>query len=746
MTRKWLRWRERGLLGLSLIILCVMMENIWRKLKRGVDVVRDEGVSAFLGKTGKYLKFQLEKRRRKTEMRDILFVNGCTLPHPERYRVDHQMEQLMANGLTVDKILYTELSADKEILKYYRGVVFFRCPITDDVKKLIQKAHYFNKAVFFDVDDLVIDKKYTDGIDYVQKMSAEDKKLYDDGVVRMGETMELCDYCITTTKALARELEGYGKEVFVNKNVASEEMVKLSTLAVKNVKRDEHRIRIGYLSGSITHNPDFELIKPALLRIMEEFPNVDLCVMGYLDVPEGFEKFSDRIVRKPFADWRKLPEVIASLDINLAPIEETIFNEAKSENKWTEASLCKVVTVASDFGAFREVIKDGETGILCKDSDSWYEGLKKIITDKKLRWKIAEGAYDVVMKEYVTTYSGGGLAKFIESKLKRNIAFVLPSTNISGGVNVVLRHCEILRRNGWDVLVINMDASDENICSEMGEINVVSGVRHDVVARFDTMVATLFTTLKYIKKYPDVKHKKYLVQNFETDFNDFGSPARLEANATYIEGGDIEYITISKWCKEWLKNNYDQNAKYAPNGIDTEKFLWRERKFEGKIKILIEGNSDDYYKNVDESFRVANELDRDKYEVTYLSYQGKPKDWYKVDKFYHRVPYEEVGKIYGECDILLKTSILESFSYPPLEMLATGGYVVVLPNGGNKEYLKDEVNCLFYEKGDVSDCLKKIEIIANDEGVREKLMEGAKETIKGRGWVDIEDKVLDLYR
>ena len=33
--------------------------------------------------------------------------------------------------------------------------------------------------------------------------------------------------------------------------------------------------------------------------------------------------------------------------------------------------------------------------------------------------------------------------------------------------------------------------------------------------------------------------------------------------------------------------------------------------------------------------------------------------------------------------------MVESFSYPPLEMMATGGYVIIVLNGDNKEYLKD---------------------------------------------------------
>ncbi|MBQ3293273.1 glycosyltransferase [Candidatus Saccharibacteria bacterium] len=716
-------------------------KSLINKAKR---TLAEEGVSSVVKKTKNFLVYRAKTGLKKDEVKDILFVNGCTLLHPERYRVDHQMEQLEANGLSVDKVLYTEVKP--EMLKFFRAVVIFRCPITPEVEKLIEDAHYFNKRVFFDIDDLVIDKKYTDTIEYVQKMSAAEKATYDDGVVRMGKTMQLCDFCITTTPALARELEKYDKEVYINKNVANEEMVKLSLRATKNVKKDVGIIRIGYLSGSITHNPDFELIKPALIKIMDEFKNVQLVLMGHLDLPKDLERFGNRIVKQPFETWEKLPRVIAGLDINLAPIEESIFNEAKSENKWTEAALCKVVTVASGFGAFKEVIEDGKTGVLCGDGEEWYKKLKLMVENKKLRDEIAENAYKKAMKEYVTTYSGRGLAEFIKSKLARNIAFVLPSTNVSGGVNVVLKHAEILRKNGCDVMIINMDNSDNDIINGDSKVNVISMEKHDFVCRFDSMVATLYTTLKYVKEYPDVDKRYYLVQNFETDFNEYGSVTKREANATYTES-NINYITISKWCKEWLEKDFGQKVKYAPNGLDLNRFSFHVRKFsDDRVRILIEGNSNDYYKNVDESFKVVERLDKEKYEIIYLSYQGEPKKWYRVDKFYHRVPYAEVGKIYGQCDILLKTSILESFSYPPLEMIATGGYVVAVPNEGNREYLKDGENCLFYEQGNIDEAVKKIERIVEDVELRKKLIENAKKTVQDRDFEKLEKEILELYR
>lgn len=277
------------------------MRKTWELVNKAGKTLRDDGAKELLVKTKNYTIFQIEKRRRKDEAKDILFVNGCTLPHPERYRVDHQIEQLESNGLSCDKILYTDLDPTK--IKYYRGVVFFRCPITNEIKETIRLAKYFNKVVFFDIDDLVIDKRYTDNIEYVKQMNSADKAIYDDGVVRMGKTMELCDYCITTTKALARELKKYKKEVYINRNVASEQMAKLSLEALDAVQKDTGKVRIGYLSGSITHNPDFELIKPAIIKIMDEYKNVELVVMGHLDLSDDLARFGSRIIKQPFGGW-----------------------------------------------------------------------------------------------------------------------------------------------------------------------------------------------------------------------------------------------------------------------------------------------------------------------------------------------------------------------------------------------------------------------------------------------------------
>ena len=342
--------------------------------------------------------------------------------------------------------------------------------------------------------------------------------------------------------------------------------------------------------------------------------------------------------------------------------------------------------------------------------------------------------------------TGYPLAKFLKSMMRPNIAFVLPALNISGGIMVAFEHCKVLRENGYDVVIINDDFDESRwVTFSSIEFPVMPSRYSYFKGSFDKVVATMWSTVKFLEKYTNIKERYYLVQNFETNFYQSGDTLRLEANSKYSPNVPVQFLTISKWCQKWLKEKYEQNAKYLPNGIHVENYEGTKRSFEGKTKILIEGDCGVYYKNVDESFKITNQLDRDKFEVWYLSYNAKPKDWYKVDKFFNKVPFEEVSKVYKACDILLKTSILESFSYPPLEMMASGGYVVAVPNGGNVEYLKHEENCLFYEQGNIQDGVNSILRISNQKELRENLYKNGIKTANQRNWNSLQKEILEFY-
>lgn len=692
----------------------------------------------------KYLKNELRFTK------DVLFINGCDpnkLPHPYRYRVLHQMEQLEAGFLECDQIFYLKIQPN--IVRYYRIIIIFRCPWTKKIGEAINFAKSLNKIVIFDIDDLVIDTKYTNNISFLKTLSKKQKELYNYGVKRMGKTLKYCHGAITTTETLAKELKHYVSHVFINHNVASEEMWRLSQDALnkKKINRKNAQIIIGYFSGSITHNPDLEMIIPALSKILKEYKNVQLLLMGELSFNNFTNKFPSQISIKKFIDWKKLPEIISNIDINIAPIENTTFNWAKSENKWVEAALVKVPTVASNCGIFKKIIKQNETGLLCSDLKDWYISLKTLINNKNLRKIIGNNAYHICKEEYNTIYNNKNLVNYINSISNKHIGFFLPSLQISGGVYVAVKHALILKEQGWDVDLI-VPREKKLILEFEGHIlNVLSLNKVKINSQYDIIVATMFPTLFKVNKYYKAKKHYYLVQNYETNFFSYKNSLRIEAEKTYSYPFDVNYITISKWCQSWLLQKYNKISSYIPNGIDFDNIKYHRRDFNNnnKVRILIEGDSTSFYKNVDESFKIIEKLDKNKFEIWYLSYKGKPKNWYYINKFFYKIPHEKVIQIYYESDILLKSSILESFSYPPLEMMATGGYSIVAPNEGNKEYLKDRENCLFYKLGDINDGIKNINILISDKALQENLFKNGLETARKRNWNNLRNQIIDLY-
>ena len=723
--------------------------GIMALLEKAITTIKTQGVKIFTKKTISYIKTRVNSSNmNSSEMHtyaDVLFINGCPLPHPHRYRVIHQREQLSAVNLHSEEIYYEDI--DPELVHYYNTFIIYRVPITPAIETFIKIAKSFNKSVIFDIDDLIIDTKYTNQIPHIKQMSVDEKALYDDGVNRYRKTMQLCDSVITTTKALEVELLKYMPRVFINRNIFSDQMLQLSQKACLDAKKDKSRIVLGYFSGSITHNADFEMILPVLLNLLSEYENLHILLMGEISLPTSLTKFSDRILFQPFVDWKELPEIIASVDINLAPLTESIFNECKSENKWTEAALVRIPTVASAIGAFSEMIEHEKTGILCNNLDEWGYYLKDLINHPEKRDILGRNAYEYVLENCNSFTTGQGLKHFIKEQEKTKIAFIFPSFELSGGVLVALKHCEILQKNGFAVTAINTDSRDSAQRETFyGKTRISSVLTKDtnIVATFDKIVGTMWVTVDYFP-YLKCKERYYLVQNYESHFYEPGSMLRVLANATY-NVMNTQYITISKWCEKWLKENFGKIARYAPNGLNTTAFYEKDRDFTNKIIILIEGDSESEYKNVDEAFKIVELLDSDKYEIWYVSYNGKAKNWYKVDKYFNKVPYDQMPSLYRDAHILLKTSILESFSYPPLEMLSTGGYVVARANGGNVEYLEHENNCLFYDPDDLNTGKEAIERIVYDHALRTELYRNGIEVAKARDWNNCESEIIKLYR
>ena len=348
----------------------------------------------FLWKTLGENELPVEKRR-------LLFV-GEEISFASRYRVEHFREQLILKGYASKFIQIDQ--AEQEKIEEYTAIVMYRCSKLMEAEMLANRAKAAGIPVYYDVDDLVFNYEKISGLHFLKGSEYSDFRTTTD---RIRGCMGFCDGYFTSTETLAGEIreEFPEKPVVINRNCMSMEMEILSHEAVEQTDKAKDRIYIGYLSGSKTHDQDFAQVEAALLEVMERHPEVYLKLVGVLD-ESGMEPVQNRIEKLPFMDWRQLPAVIAGLDINLMPLENSLFHWCKSENKWTEAALVKVPSVMSRNCEMEYVVENGKDGWMCTTKEEWVNALEALVTDEKARKAMGEAAHQKVMEHYLTVNTG----------------------------------------------------------------------------------------------------------------------------------------------------------------------------------------------------------------------------------------------------------------------------------------------------------------------------------------------------
>lgn len=332
---------------------------------------------------------------KKINTQKILFVVQ-EVTFSSRYRIDHLREQLIRKGISSDCVSIKDVK--KCNLKQYNSVVAYRISDFDKLKRLKKKVQKLNKNIFYDIDDYIFNYEDIKDIGFLK---GKEYRNYENYTKLIKNCMTLCDGYIVSTLNLKKVIEEQflGKMVVINRNVASMEMT-IASLTVDKVEKDY--ITLGYFSGTKTHNDDFESIKEELLDIMRKDVNVHLLIGGQIELPVEFNEVKDQIETFKFVAWQDLPQLIAKADINLMPLENMKFHECKSENKWMEAALVNVPTIASWNNELATVIKDGVDGFLCKNSEEWTNKLQQLVKNENLRKQIAHDAHERVMKEYMT--------------------------------------------------------------------------------------------------------------------------------------------------------------------------------------------------------------------------------------------------------------------------------------------------------------------------------------------------------
>ena len=321
-----------------------------------------------------------------------------------RYRAANMAEVLNDTvvvgdvGVSAACFFSSDLQHAAHIVKNADILVISRARYDAGLAALVQEFQTQGKRVWFDIDDLVFDTQKIDLIISTAGQHATDDVLnYWYSVVgRMAQALMLCDGAITTNDFLANKIKQFSKlPVKIIPNFVNAAQLAVSEPLYQEKKQEKYqgkdqyklpststrheRIKLGYFSGSSSHNGDLSLIAHALERVMAADARIDLVLVGHVDVEQAFGvrfggylkgHLADRVIRHPFVDFLALQALIADVDFNLVPLQVNEFTHCKSELKFVDAAIVGTLTIASPTFAYAETIRHGENGYLAED-DQW---------------------------------------------------------------------------------------------------------------------------------------------------------------------------------------------------------------------------------------------------------------------------------------------------------------------------------------------------------------------------------------
>jgi glycosyltransferase involved in cell wall biosynthesis len=258
---------------------------------------------------------------------------------------------------------------------------------------VLRYARATGMRVVYDIDDLVFDPGVAHRIEGLRAMGTHQRRRFIAAIARQRRLLLACDLATVSTAPLARAVEALGRPSAVIPNSLNREQLRIAEQIATTERRSDGIVRIGYFSGTRTHQRDFAVCEPALLEIMERHGEVRFRLVGHLDLGAQWERHRDRVERIGLLPPSELLWAIAETDINLAPLEpNNPFCEAKSELKFFEAAIVGVPTIASATEPFAAAIEDGISGLLVADPRGWRTALDLLVTSEDRRQAIGAAA------------------------------------------------------------------------------------------------------------------------------------------------------------------------------------------------------------------------------------------------------------------------------------------------------------------------------------------------------------------
>lgn len=338
----------------------------------------------------------------------VLLICEASIPQCFKYRVEQRQESLALLGVSSSWLPWHNQQGCLRALQCHSAVIFYRTPLLHGVEQLLREARRLKLAVCWEVDDLIFDAAVLQATPTLRELDHHTFRGLLKGAPLYRRALQSADCGIASTPALAEAMAAVGEcpVKVIHNGLDSETLNIVEELRLRQQGCDPEldpqgaTCRVVYGSGSNTHNQDVLEATEALLALLRDRPHLRLRIIGDLKLPPSFQIVCSQIERFHARDYPNYLALLAECQINLAPLEPSLFNDCKSNIKWLEAAALGIPTVCSPRAEFQDAVVDGVNGLLCTTPQQWQIALEQLVDQPQLRQQIGAAARQTAHTRY----------------------------------------------------------------------------------------------------------------------------------------------------------------------------------------------------------------------------------------------------------------------------------------------------------------------------------------------------------
>ncbi|MGE8501850.1 MAG: glycosyltransferase [Pseudomonas sp.] len=295
------------------------------------------------------------------------------------YRVIQPLTALKSQGLA-DGTLSMGLLQVTDLERYDPDVVVLQRQIGDDRLEAMRRIKRFSRAFkVYELDDYLPN---------LPLKSVHRDQMPRDILKSLRRGLEFVDRFVVSTQPLAEAFAGLHGDIRVIENRLPVTWWK----GLQSQRRRGRKPRVGW-AGGISHRGDLDLIVDVVKELADE---VEWIFFGMC--PDKIRRYVHEV--HVGVEIEKYPAALASLDLDLAlaPVEQNLFNECKSNLRLLEYGACGFPVVCSDLVCYQGDLPVTRVKNRFRD---WVDAIRMHISDLEAAAQAGDRLRDAVCRDWM---------------------------------------------------------------------------------------------------------------------------------------------------------------------------------------------------------------------------------------------------------------------------------------------------------------------------------------------------------